>query len=507
MTIRETQVDITPDKSLMPKMAQTGYSFVQAISELVDNSIDARLEGEALQVKVELKKESIQVMDDGTGMTEGEAARCLKLAHSTKKGKLGEFGLGLKTACLSLGRRFKIYTTTKQDAEKYILDFDEDKWMASSDIDWSHFPLKALKKEKPMSHGTTLKIDRLKVKAVGRTTNLRESLATRFAPFIRAGEVIVEVNGKRCKPIEPELTEEGKTSFEFDVFNIRVHGWYGLLKEGSQRGLYGFNTFKRGRLIESYAKIGFDEHPTVARVVGEIHMDDVPVTHNKREWMRESMEFRGVEETLRDTLKELIRKARMKASDEQVTRNVRDKTESWLDRISDAVRLPEIRTYVKPNVAISVATDERTDDESGPVKIMEIERRDPGNEIGTAEPTNSGARRTPVKTQEKPVHVIEIRGKRFRFTHEYRPLGANAAWKDYHLDTEKGLEIFTNTEFPAFLATNDKPYYAAYQVAESIAEVLVKEANEPSENADPLKQLILRRASELVTEVGANSTA
>ena len=108
MTIRETQVDITPDKSLMPKMAQTGYSFVQAISELVDNSIDARLEGEPLQVKVELKKDSIQVMDNGTGMTEGEAARCLKLAHSTKKGKLGEFGLGLKTACLSLGRRFKI---------------------------------------------------------------------------------------------------------------------------------------------------------------------------------------------------------------------------------------------------------------------------------------------------------------------------------------------------------------------------------------------------------------
>ena len=131
-----------------------------------------------------------------------------------------------------------------------------------------------------------LKIDRLKVKTTGRTTNLRDSLATRFAPFIRTGEVGIEVNGKTCRPSEPALTEEGKTDFEFDVFNIRIHGWYGLLKEGSQRGLYGFNTFRRGRLIESYAKIGFDEHPTVARVVGEIHMDDVPVTHNKREWMR-----------------------------------------------------------------------------------------------------------------------------------------------------------------------------------------------------------------------------
>src|SRR3972149_5017015 len=214
MTVRETQIDITPDKSLMPKMAQTGYSFVQAISELVDNSIDARVESAPLVVRVELKRDSIQVMDNGTGMTEEEAGRCLKLAHSDKGGKLGEFGLGLKTACLSLGRRFRIYTTTKPDSEKYIIDFDEVKWMTSRDIDWSHFPLKALRKEKPMSHGTTVRIDRLKVKTAGRTTNLREALAIRFAPFIRTSEVEIEVNGKKCRLREQALTEDGKTEFE-----------------------------------------------------------------------------------------------------------------------------------------------------------------------------------------------------------------------------------------------------------------------------------------------------
>ncbi len=505
MTVRETSIDITPDKSLMPKMAQTGYSFVQAISELVDNSIDARTEDEPLVVKVELKRDSIQVLDNGTGMTEGEAARCLKLAHSEKKGKLGEFGLGLKTACLSLGKRFRIFTTTKQDSEKYILDFDEDKWMESTDVNWTRFPLKALPKSKPMSHGTTVKIDRIKVKTLGRTTNLRETLALRFAPFIRAGEVVIEVNGKKAKVQEPVLTEEGKTEFEFEMMNVRIHGWYGLLKEGSQRGLYGFNTFRRGRLIESYAKIGFDEHPTLARIIGELHMDDVPVTHNKREWMRESMEFTAVEAELRERLKDLVRKARMKASDEQVTKSVKEKTSTWLDKISEAVRLPEVRSYVKPNVDISVGTDERTDDESAPVKVMEIERRDPGDQHGTAEPVNTETERTPRKIQELPVHVIEIRGKRFRFTHEFKPLGASASWKDYSLDAEKGLEIFTNTEFPAFSATNDKSYYAAYHVAEAIAEVLISEAKEPLQNVDPLKQLILRRASELITQVGAGS--
>jgi hypothetical protein len=109
--------------------------------------------------------------------------------------------------------------------------------------------------------------------------------------------------------------------------------------------------------------------------------------------------------------------------------------------------------------------------------------------------------RTPEKFHERITHVLEIRGKKFRFTHDYKPLGTNASWKEHSMDPTKGLEIFTNTEFPAFIATTDKPYYAAYHVAESIAEVLVKEAGEPLDNVDDLKQLILRKASDLLTQI------
>jgi hypothetical protein len=503
MSVRETHIDITPDKSLMPKMAQAGYSFVQAISELVDNSIDARIVDEKLVVKILLKKDSIEVMDDGEGMSDKAAAACLKLAHSEKIGKLGEFGLGLKTACLSMGKRFVIFTTTKTDSEKYLLEFDEDTWMGSDDIDWSHFPIKALNKDKPMSHGTTVKIDRLKVKTLGRTTNLRESLATRFAPFTTSGEVEITVNTKKCKPKEPLLTEDGKSEFEFDVMNMKIHGWHGLLREGSQRGLYGFNTFRRGRLITTFDKIGFDEHPTVARIVGEIHMDDVPVTNDKREWMKESLEYVEVEKALREHFKDLVKKARAKASDEQVTKGVREKTDNWLDKISQAVKLPEIRNYAKPNVEIGVATDAPTGDPEAPEKILEVEQRDEGDQEGSVEPVGTDRLRTPEKTHERITHVIEIKGKKFKFSHEFKPLGASASWKEHNVDETKGIEVFTNTEFPAFMATNDKPYYAAYHVAESLAEVLIKENGEPIENVDDLKQLILRRASDLLTQIYA----
>jgi len=366
---------------------------------------------------------------------------------------------------------------------------------------WTNYPLKVLQKRSPESHGTTVKVDRLKVKLLGRTTNLRETLATRFAPFILSGEVQIEVNRKVCKPTEPILTEEGKTAFEFRVNGKRVHGWHGLLREGSQRGLYGFNTFRRGRLITAFTKIGFDEHPTMARIVGDIHMDDVPVTHNKREWMVESPEYIAVEERLRTELSDLIRRARVKASEENVTRAVREKTQLWLDKIADAMRQPEIRLYGKPLAPLIVATDERSGDLNDPVKILDLEQREPGESHGTNEPTESERERTPKKTREQAVHVIDVRGKKFRFTHEFRPLGTGAEWKEYRMDPELGLEIFTNTDFPAFSVTSDRSYYAAYHVAESIAEILVNESQEPLANVGPLKQAILRHAAGLMSQL------
>ena len=39
------ELDITPDKSLFRKLGSTGYHTYEALSELVDNSIDARMSG------------------------------------------------------------------------------------------------------------------------------------------------------------------------------------------------------------------------------------------------------------------------------------------------------------------------------------------------------------------------------------------------------------------------------------------------------------------------------
>jgi sensor histidine kinase regulating citrate/malate metabolism len=112
MTSTTEIIDITPDQTLMPKLGKAGYSIPQAIAELLDNAIDARVEGELLHVSVSMSKNEIIVADDGAGMDRQDIHEAMILGRSHKKDMLGEFGLGLKTACTSLGKAFSVASTS-----------------------------------------------------------------------------------------------------------------------------------------------------------------------------------------------------------------------------------------------------------------------------------------------------------------------------------------------------------------------------------------------------------
>jgi len=98
-------VDITPDKSLVSKLGRTGYRTEQAVAELIDNSIDARLDGKTgIEVRLDFRMGRITVSDDGRGMGAKALADAFTIAKETDKTGLGRFGMGMKSACSSLGR-------------------------------------------------------------------------------------------------------------------------------------------------------------------------------------------------------------------------------------------------------------------------------------------------------------------------------------------------------------------------------------------------------------------
>lgn len=479
----------------MPKIGQAGYSVSQAISELIDNSLDARYEDKMLNVKIIIKNNIIEVSDDGMGMDESVAEKSLRLAYSEKKNQLGEFGLGLKTACQSLGKKFIVETTQKGNDEEYVLEFDEEDWMKNGD--WSKHLMTIRKTSKEIS-GTKVKIEKLKIRYYPNlVTNLKEDLSLRFAPYISNGELKLVVNSIACSPKEMDLTEEGKESFELKLNNGSIiKGWRGLMKVGSNKGYYGFNTFRRGRLITQYDNIGFNRHPEVRRIVGELHMDDIPVTHNKREWIKESYEYLEMEEKMREFMKPFLAKARKYEGNIKVDSNLKEKMDKQEEIIARAIReTPELKVYASPNVSDKNPNKRETN------KVIEKRDKPEISIIQEYHEPEESRDRNPKKTHLKKRYVLTINGKKFKFTHEFKDLEDSEILKQVAVSEEKGIEIFTNVSFPAFMATKDTLFYATFNIAEGLAEIMIKEKGENQERITILRDRILQKTGEIMRQV------
>jgi hypothetical protein len=512
MATTETKViSILPDRSLMPKIGQTGYSVSQAIAELVDNSIDARQEGRILTVEILLKADEglVEVSDDGLGMNEETAANSIRLAHSGKQNKLGEFGLGLKTAATSLGKKFRIVTKEKDSGNQYMLEYDEDKWL--KDGDWTKHEMKIKTGADKKRSGTTLAIRGLRFNIYPNLPgNIRKDLATRFAPFIENGEVRIKVNTKWCEPEPLSLKEEyhspdGKEPFHFALESgNQVSGWRGLLRQGSDKGEYGFRVFRRGRLIMQFAKVGFNPHPEARQIVGELHLDHVPVTHNKREFIEESPLFQEIKNEggiFWEFMRGLVREARSSVRKTQIDQGILDKMEIQKDNIMRAIkRIPELREYAFPDLKEKARGTEEQHDGTDD---LQIEKRDPRNVVSIVEEPEISSDRTrkPKKSQIKRTYYIMVNGKKFKVQHTFVDLKTDHVLKDKMIDEEKGIQVFTNIAFPAFASTKDHVFYATWNIAEALAEVMVEANQRPKEEVLTVRDLILKKSAELTREL------
>src|SRR3989344_4140564 len=417
--IRTKEINILPDRSLMPKIGQTGYSVSQAISELVDNSIDAREDGKALTVEIHF--------DNEKGMIEQTAANSIKLAHSKKKNKLGEFGLGLKTASTSLGKKFQIATTQKGNDEEYILEYDEEKWLKSGD--WTKHEMKIKGGVDKKRSGTTIRIKDLRFSIYGNLPgNIKKDLAMRFAPFIENGEVKIKVNTKWCEPEPLNLKTEyhlpdGKEPFRLKLESgNEVRGWRGLLRKGSDKGEYGFRVFRRGRLIMQFAKLGFNPHPEARQIVGEIHLDHIPVTHNKREFIQESplyQELTNEDGIFWDFMRGLVREARTSMRKTQIDQGIIDKMEIQKDNIMKAIKkIPQLKEYAFPDLKEKVKAKGGKNEG---LTELEIEKRDQRDMITIEEEPvpQDEKNRKPKKSHVRRTYYITVNGKKFKVTHSF----------------------------------------------------------------------------------------
>lgn len=232
---------LVPGVELLESMRSVGYSFGAAVADIVDNSIAAQAESVRI-VADPVNGAYVAFSDDGTGMSPEEARDALKLAgtrHSQREATdLGRFGLGLKTASLSQGRRFTVVTV--RDGELTALQWDLDHVLASgnwairvlesSDLD----AVPAIESIRESAHGTLVVWEELDYLLAGAKdvatwmgmliTSLRDHLGLVFHRFLDGREPLgLSVNGIDVRAVDPFLERNPRTQIA-PVENVVIEG-------------------------------------------------------------------------------------------------------------------------------------------------------------------------------------------------------------------------------------------------------------------------------------------
>jgi len=234
-------------RRLVTSLRDLGYSFPQAVSDLVDNSIGANATSIEIDLVFEGPDSWLRIVDDGHGMTRSEATEAMRYgAHQKYEDEsLGKFGLGLKTASLSQCRRLSIATRRGSRAprlEARLLDLDrvveQDSWKilapkARQIDDRLREPLRS----RPGTVVLWEKLDRIFGYKIqwGRhaeraldllADELRQHIGVFFHRFIDGAidgraSVRISVNDEVCPPWDPFALTESATeclpAYDFDV--------------------------------------------------------------------------------------------------------------------------------------------------------------------------------------------------------------------------------------------------------------------------------------------------
>ena len=282
---------------------------VDAILELVDNAVDSRVPGRALEVDLSIRPGTVLLtVVGGEGMGPRDLEReYLRWGGSRKRAgeRIGRYGQGGKAAVGHLGARFAIVAGRAGDDRAY--GFSDQEYRDRSRLRTYEL------QEHPKPVDAALGYVRLEIGAVDRNPDarkLRQRLAETYRPLLEAGEVRIRVDRAPVMPVAWQLDERHEVAVRAGGRIVR--GWYGLLPDPPSPGTDpGVRLYHLGRLVGSpewFGHAGPASHPALNRLVGEIELPHVPVTMNKSDVDRGSDEWAAVEQRMHRLLAPVVRR-------------------------------------------------------------------------------------------------------------------------------------------------------------------------------------------------------
>lgn len=221
---------------LMGSMRYMGYSFEDAVADIIDNSISAKCH----VVKVLFSKEPsnlyVGILDDGKGMSSKELFRAMCYgcqANETEREEtdLGRFGLGMKSASLSQCKKMTVVSKCKGEISAYRWDYDEvskrtnnGKWYVL-ELEYDEIrSLNCFEELDKLNEGTLVLWEDFDVlyKASGgfvyesltkHRDNLLDNLALTYHRFISEDGVEIYVNYAKIEALDPFLSKRSDNTW------------------------------------------------------------------------------------------------------------------------------------------------------------------------------------------------------------------------------------------------------------------------------------------------------
>lgn len=220
---------------LLSSLRSVGYTPENAIADLVDNSLSAN--ASFVRIEFDWKKQQIIISDNGEGMSNQQLLKSMSIGSSDpldirKINDMGRFGMGMKTASFSLGKKLTVITKNNGNINNACWDLDfirkEDKWQILVEDESTTFITNLSNRLSKYKNGTVIcisSIDKViasvspteKKKFYKIIDNVKNHLSLVFHRFMESGKLSLTVNDITLRPWNPFIPENnGRQELEHE---------------------------------------------------------------------------------------------------------------------------------------------------------------------------------------------------------------------------------------------------------------------------------------------------
>lgn len=301
-------ITIQFDKSHISTIGERLYTqSLDLIRELVANAYDA----DATEIRITINIDSIAVEDNGAGMDKeglgqyftigSTLKRVNPLSEKYKRIRIGEFGIG-KFAVLSICNRFEIYTRSLNFAATLIFDRED----FEKRRDWN---IPFIEHEVKEAKGSGTRVTLFQIRKAFPILDLERHLTNIFP--LNDKNFSIYINGVKLQsrfiPGErfriAEETKYGSIRGEIIISSLMLSAEAVGIGIRVKNVLIKRDTFN----IERFHSF------SVRRLTGEIHADFLPITTNREDFIKDSLQYGEfisvMEKKLRRVIKSLEKSA------------------------------------------------------------------------------------------------------------------------------------------------------------------------------------------------------